>query len=474
MALFFKKKSQVESKDDGLDKAIAALIERSQATIQFDTKGNIVSANENFLQAVGYSLEEIVGNHHSMFVDPDYAKSQSYVEFWEALAAGQAITDQFPRVRKNGEVIWIQATYGPGFDADGNVNRVVKVATDVTERRRGLEAIATGLNELKNGNLSARVELSTITDIGDIGRAFNQSVEQLEETVRAAKEVSEGLGRTATNINHSSQELSHRTESQAATLEETAAAIEELTSTVQAAADGAKKVETIVGEAKSLASNSGIVVDEAINAMSKIESSSEEISKIISVINDIAFQTNLLALNAGVEAARAGEAGRGFAVVASEVRALAQRSADAAGEIKQLIEQSKHHVGSGVDLVGKTGEELKQIIESVGNISNHVTDIARGAQEQSTTLVEINSGVSQLDQVTQQNVAMVEDSSGVSRTLSNDAEQLTRQLNVFKTKGGGGNVVSMPMSDGPSVPTAHGELAMTGTGGTAASAWDDF
>lgn len=475
MALFFKKKSQSESSDAGLSMAIANMIERTQATIEFDTKGNIVSANKNFLDTVGYTLDEIVGKHHSMFVDDDYAQSQDYAEFWTGLAEGRAFTDQFPRVTKNGERIWIQATYGPGYDAKGKVNRVVKVATNVTARRRGLEAVAAGLNALEKGDLGARVVVSEIPDIGDLGRAFNRSVEQLEETVSTAKEVSTGVGRTASNISHSSQELSQRTESQAATLEETAAAIEELTSTVQAAADGAKKVEVIVGEAKSLASHSGVVVDEAIDAMSKIESSSEEISKIISVINDIAFQTNLLALNAGVEAARAGEAGRGFAVVASEVRALAQRSADAAGEIKQLIEQSKHHVGNGVDLVGKTGDELKQIIDSVGTISNHVSDIARGAQEQSTTLVEINSGVSQLDQVTQQNVAMVEESSGVSQALSSDADQLMRQLNVFKTKNNpASNVVSMP-SPGPRLaPTAHGDLSMTGTGGASASGWDDF
>lgn len=477
--MFFRKKSQDEISQSGMDKVIAGLIDRTQATIQFDPKGKIVNANDNFLAAVGYELVEIAGQHHSMFVDKDYAQSEDYAAFWAGLVGGQAVTDQFPRVTKTGETIWIQATYAPSFNAEGKVDRVVKVATDVTARRRGLAAIAAGLDALREGDLGHRVVVSDIADIGNLGKAFNQSVERLEDTVATAKQVSVGVTQTAGEISQSSSDLSHRTESQAATLEETAAALEELTTTVQAAANGAKQVEEIVGQAQSVATNSGAVVSQAIDAMSKIEGSSEEIAKIITVIDDIAFQTNLLALNAGVEAARAGEAGRGFAVVASEVRGLAQRSADAAGEIKELIGQSKHHVGSGVDLVGKTGEELQRIIESVGTISNHISEIARGASEQSTTLIEINTGVTQLDQVTQQNVAMVEETTAASQTLSNDAGQLTQQLGVFKTKSngaatGGSNVVKMSLSPPLQDRREQPAIAGTGTYGSSPQHWDDF
>lgn len=490
MALFFKKKSQSENAQIETDRVIAGLIDRTQATVQFDPQGNILTANKNFLAAVGYELEEIVGQHHAMFVAPELAKSPDYAAFWKRLAGGEDITDQFPRVTKDGATIWIQATYAACLGPDGVVNRVVKIASEVTARRQGLGEIAEGLDALRHGNLVHRVAVSDIADIGNLGKAFNESVDHLEETVTIAKTVSSGVGRTAGEINQASGELSQRTESQAATLEQTAAALEQLTSTVQSSAEGAKKVEDIVGEAAAVATQSGTVVAKAIDAMSKIEGSSDEIAKIITVIDDIAFQTNLLALNAGVEAARAGEAGRGFAVVASEVRGLAQRSAHAAGEIKDLIAQSQHHVGSGVDLVGKTGAELERIIKSVGTISVHIGEIARGAAEQSSALSEINVGVVQLDQVTQQNAAMVEETTAVSQTLSNDAGKLTQELGAFRIRadsGGAGHSNVVALSAAPALQETRPLSGMARSGGGAAAAsapvasahgtpegWDDF
>ncbi|WP_417713548.1 methyl-accepting chemotaxis protein [Pseudophaeobacter arcticus] len=418
------------------------VIDRTQAVIEFKTDGTIMNANSNFLAALGYDLDEVVGRHHSIFIDPDYVKTKSYREFWKALAAGEFFTDQFPRITKTGDEIWIQATYAPVLAADGTVDYVIKLATDVTQRRKDTEDIANGLAEMANGNLAHHVEISKVEDLSVLGRSLNQAMTQLSEAMETVKSVSVAVSSTAQEINGSTSELSNRTETQAATLEQTAAALEELTATVRSAAEGAKQVEDIVATATAAAKGSNQVVQDAIVAMDNIRGSSDKISHIISVIDDISFQTNLLALNAGVEAARAGEAGRGFAVVASEVRALAQRSTEAAGEIKQLISESSGHVNKGVELVGKAGVELNSIISNVGNISGHVSDIARGAQEQSITLEEINTGVSQLDAVTQQNAAMVEETTAASQILANDAVNLAQQVERFNTQPG--NIVTLP------------------------------
>lgn len=438
----FRSKRRAEVMELAEKRSFMEVIDRTQAVIEFKTDGTILKANDNFLSALGYDLDEIVGHHHSMFVDPEYVKTESYSAFWKDLAAGEFFTDQFPRVTKSGDEIWIQATYAPVLAADGTVDYVIKLATDVTQRRKDTEDIANGLAAMASGDLAHHVQVSSIEDLSVLGSSLNQAMKQLSQAMDTVKSVSVAVSSTAHEINGSTSDLSNRTETQAATLEQTAAALEELTATVRSAAEGAKQVEDIVANPTAAAKGSNLVVQDAIVAMDQIQGSSDKISRIISVIDDISFQTNLLALNAGVEAARAGDAGRGFAVVASEVRALAQRSTEAAGEIKQLISESSNHVSQGVDLVGKAGVELNAIIENVGNISGHVSNIARGAQEQSITLEEINTGVSQLDAVTQQNAAMVEETTAASQILANDAANLAQQVDKFNTQAG--NVVKMP------------------------------
>lgn len=450
--MFFRKTSSTPAADTSLnDRALRQMIDRTQAMIEFEPDGTIKNANQNFLDTVGYTLDEIVGQHHKMFVYPSFVKKPLYLQMWADLANGKSLTDQFPRLRKDGQVVWIQATYAPILDEEGSVTSIVKIATNITARRAEIAEIASALEELRDGDLTHRCKPSTIEDIARLANSYNEAVVSLENAINTVRTVADGVEKTSDEMNTSSSELSQRTENQAATLEQTAAAIEELTATVRSSAEGAKEVEHAVQTARTTAEDSGQVVSDAIQAMSQIENSSEEIAKIISVIDDIAFQTNLLALNAGVEAARAGEAGRGFAVVASEVRALAQRSADAAGEIKGLILESSKHVSNGVTLVGRAGTELENIIGSVNSISENVTTIARGAEEQAVTLGEINTGISQLDEVAQHNAAMVEEATAASQTLANDSKEMTRQMARFTTAGGHGaaNVTSFAEPSAP-------------------------
>ncbi|WP_424979003.1 methyl-accepting chemotaxis protein [Leisingera sp. S232] len=324
------------------------------------------------------------------------------------------------------------------------------------QQQQVVENLSAGLVQLADGDFSQPITSAFPEEYEQLRQNFNSTVSNLSGTVQQVIEASGSIRNGAAEISQASDDLSHRTESQAATLEQTAAALDELTASVKSAADGARSVETTMAEARTEAENNREVVQSAVSAMTEIEQSSNHISQIISVIDDIAFQTNLLALNAGVEAARAGEAGKGFAVVASEVRALAQRSSDAAMEIKTLIGDSSKQVERGVDLVGKAGEALQSIVEQVTHISQLVSGIAEGAAEQSTGLHEINTGVTQLDQVTQQNAAMVEEATAAGHMLNTDAGKLAEMVAHFRVSGSAAPAArrAAPAAAAPTAPAA--------------------
>ena len=297
---------------------------------------------------------------------------------------------------------------------------------------RVVDALRTGLTRLREGDLTHRIETPLGADYETLREDFNAAVDGLRETVLGVTEMVDTIRTDVREITGAAEDLSRRTEHQAATLEETAAALAQITAAVNSAAEGARNARAVVGEARGNAESSGRVVQDAVTAMGEIANSSSRISRIVGVIDDIAFQTNLLALNAGVEAARAGDAGRGFAVVASEVRALAQRSSEAAREIGGLISASAHQVETGVTLVGEAGEALRLISASVNGISDHVADIAGSAQEQSASLTEVNTSMSQLDQVTQQNAAMFEETTAASQNLVAQADALSARMARFR------------------------------------------
>ncbi len=300
--------------------------------------------------------------------------------------------------------------------------------------QRVIRSLSAGMEQLSAGNLTMRIDAPFGAEYESLRHNYNQTLETLASTISQVKDAAESIRARSSEISRGSEDLSTRTENQAATLEETAAALDQLTASVRSAADSARAVEAVVSQARGEAQASAEVVQSAVAAMNEIERSAVQISQIIGVIDDIAFQTNLLALNAGVEAARAGDAGRGFAVVASEVRALAQRSSAAAKEIKTLISASSQQVKRGVDQVGRTGKALAMVVDRVAQISTLVSKIASGAQEQSSGLAEINQGVTQLDQVTQHNAAMAEQSTAASQSLNLEAIDLATLVAQFSTE----------------------------------------
>jgi methyl-accepting chemotaxis protein len=433
--------------------ATIAAIDRSQAVIEFNLDGTIIKANDNFLKTVGYAFGEIQGRHHNMFVESGYGHSSEYRDFWRRLNAGEFFADKFQRVGKGGADIWIQGAYNPVFDKDGKVYKVIKFATNITEvelerirneaiRRKAeedntvVETLADSLRSLAQGDLTARITAAFDGRYAQIKDDFNAAIDSLRGAMGSISAATDGLQAGSDEIASASDDLSRRTEQQAASIEETAAALDEITATVRRSADGAKLASTAASGARIEAARSGDVMRDAVKAMGEIEQSSGQITNIISVIDEIAFQTNLLALNAGVEAARAGDAGRGFAVVAQEVRALAQRSAEAAKEIKTLIANSTSQVGRGVRLVGETGEALAGIVTKVTEIDALISEIALSAQEQATGLNQVNAAVNQMDQMTQQNAAMVEQTTAAAANLKTEARGLAEQVAHFETGAG--------------------------------------
>jgi methyl-accepting chemotaxis protein len=428
-----------------------AAIARSQAVIEFNLDGTIIQANDNFLGALGYSADEIVGRHHSLFMDPAEAATEAYRAFWQQLRGGQFVAQKFRRLAKGGREIWIQASYNPVLDAAGKPYKVIKLAVDITraeqdaargERERAqaeatqndlVKALAQSLSRLSDGDLTARLEGDRQGSHKTVQDDYNSAIESLRSTLDTVLQSVGSIRCGSDEISGASDDLARRTEQQAASLEETAAALDQITATVQRSAAGAKQAASVAGSTRADAEHSGDVVREAIAAMGEIQRSSNEIGQILGVIDEIAFQTNLLALNAGVEAARAGDAGRGFAVVASEVRALAQRSADAAKDIKSLITASTAQVARGVKLVDDTGAALTSIASRVAEVDGLIIEIAGSAQEQSTALAQVNSAINQMDQVTQQNAAMVEQATAASASLRSEASQLAQMVQRFNT-----------------------------------------
>lgn len=426
-----------ESKQKAIeDSAKLSAISRSQAVIEFTPDGKIITANENFCSTLCYDLSEVVGKHHRIFCDPAYTKTPEYEKFWSDLAAGRFSSNEFMRVSKTGKEVWIQAAYNPIMNDRGKVVKVVKFATDVTARMTAISNLAGSLRALASGDLTRTLDTPFVPTMEKIRQDFNDVLAELSSTMQAVETNARSISAGSSEIRSATSDMAQRTERQAASVEETAAALEQITTNVGEATQNAAASATLVAETRCDVERSGEIVTEAVTAMSLIEASSQEMSKIIGVIDEIAFQTNLLALNAGIEAARAGEAGRGFAVVAQEVRELAQRSASAAKDIKKLINSSSEQVKFGVSLVDKAGQSLGEVVGKIQNIDLNIKAIAISVNEQSVGLREINESITVIDQGTQQNAAMVEQTTAATHSLAKEAEALFELISRFQLGSG--------------------------------------
>ncbi len=432
---------------------IQTAIDACQCRAQLDFGGTIKAVNPIFAQMLRKTADELAGSSAPDLIrpgpdmpDPD--------RLWDDIRAGNSRLGTF-EIRHGGKVHLVEGSLSPLPDETGKPAGAMLIASDVTRQRQEMAAaqavqegmrraqqdvvdsLQVALRQLSQGDLTAHLSSEFAEDYEGLRQDFNSAVEALADALATIAEKSESIRHESGAISAATDDLSRRTETQAATLEETAAAMDQIAASVKSSAQGANLAAKLVEEAKADATESGGVVKETIAAMDEIEGSSQAMSKIIATIDEIAFQTNLLALNAGVEAARAGEAGRGFAVVASEVRALAQRASDAAREIGSLINSSAQQVAKGVRMVTQTGQVLGKIAESVNEIAAQARSIADSSNEQSAGLAEINTALSQLDRATQQNAAMVEETTAASHSLGAEAQAMNEAVSRFTVPASG-------------------------------------
>jgi methyl-accepting chemotaxis protein len=430
---------------------------RSMAMIEFTVDGTILWANANFLQTIGYTLDEIKGRHHSLFVDPEHRVSAEYRDFWYELGQGVSKVARFKRIGKGGREVYLQAAYSPVIDENGMTTKVVKLAADVTEdamreiraqeredaiqdqqaeEKRVLEEkvneLSLNVQAASKGDLTQQVLVSGSDDMGRLGSSLSKMICDLRsiigEVMAAAQQQNEG----ARTIAESSANLSEGAQTQAASVEEMTASVAQMIEAMEVISKNANIAKGKAVETSKLAKGGGTTVEEAVNAMKMIQKSSEQINEIIQVISEIASQTNLLALNAAIEAARAGEHGLGFAVVADEVRKLAERSSEAAKEITKLIKESSRRVEEGASLSKKVGDSLKKILESVDDTADGIGQIAASTEAQAASAQEVKAAIRSVSDTTESNAAASEEMAASAEQLGAQAQSLRDLVAKFR------------------------------------------
>lgn len=409
-----------------------AALSNSHATVELAMDGTIVNANHTFLAALGYNLDEIKGRNHSIFVDSAKVARGEYAAFWQVLRRGESVSGEYFRIGKGGRPVWLLSTYSPILNSDGEPYKVIEFAVDTTTHRNAVDELGRVLAELAELNLQTRIVQRFPGELDEIRASFNQAIDRLVGSVRALQAMSGSFRSATAEILLGANDLAERTTRQSAAIVETTRAAELLSLTVAENAGRAKTARSNARLVSDGASEVAAAMNQANGAMEDILQSSTKITRVIGMIDDIAFQTNLLALNASVEAARAGEVGKGFAVVAVEVRRLAQSAAGASREVKGLIEQSGEAVSNGTMLVANAANKLEGMMKRVKENGALMEGISSASQDQAEAIMGLGTAMRQMDEMTQHNAALVEQTIAAIEQTEGQAAVLDRLVEQFE------------------------------------------